>query len=127
MQDLKALYGKRYRVRYEQPATTHCQDVWYQIILCRYGHIYQHGDGMLGYASDRRGAMVNTLASLDCCEVTQEGDDGLNVVFPLSEFDRVAQIVRPRKRRTMSPERRAQVAEQLRQWQIQKGRDNVAG
>lgn len=120
MQDLKSMFGKRYRVRYEEPASAHCQDVWYQIILCRYGHIYQYGEGVLAYSSDRRGAMVNTLAAQHYAEVVQDGDDGMNVTFPLSEFDKVADIVRPRKRRTMSPERRAQVAEQLRQWQIGK-------
>ncbi|MHB8971525.1 MAG: hypothetical protein ACYC3X_04520 [Pirellulaceae bacterium] len=49
--------------------------------------------------------------------VTQDGDDGMNIVFPVEHFKTVAAIVKPRRRRRLSPEHKAKLLERGRtQW-----------
>jgi len=40
-----------------------------------------------------------------------DGDDGVTFVFDVADFDRVAEIVQPRRRRTVSDTERARLAE----------------
>ena len=52
--------------------------------------------------------------ALGCCRLVQHGDDGSTLVFNVANFNRVAEIMQPRRRRTLSAERRVQCAERLK-------------
>lgn len=80
---------------------------WYWRILCKNGHIYPHGGDLLGVSTDLRGSIATRLATSPFVNVVQNGDDGINAVFAVQDFDHVAAIMKPRRRRRLSPSHRA--------------------
>jgi len=92
------------------------EDPAYMILLCQHGHISPWGGENLAACTRRPGQIVNRLKALPFTEVAQDGDDGANVMFHVDHFAEVAEIMLPRKRRrpTMSGERRAELAERMR-------------
>lgn len=56
--------------------------------------------------TDKAGSTARRLKALPFAVVAQDGDDGANVVFPVDRFEEVAEIMRPRRRRRLSPEAR---------------------
>lgn len=106
--NLRRLFGDRYRIAYDPARIGRADDPWLQIIPCRHGHLYVDGKNTLGFASNNRGPIANRVAALPFVTVTQDGDDGLNMVFHVRHFDEVAEIVLPRTRRKpMSEENKA--------------------
>jgi len=99
MRDLREFFGERARVRWEEPATPRSTDLQYQTVLCRYGHIYQYGDGCLGFATDRRRRIAAQVAALPGAWMEQDGDDGQNVVFPEGLAHEVGEMVGVRLKR----------------------------
>ena len=89
-------YGRRARV----------DDPWLQIIPCHHGEIFPWGGDLLAASTSRRGAIANRLSELDCCEVKQDGSDGVTVTFHIDDFRKVADLIRPRGSRQLSPSRR---------------------
>jgi hypothetical protein len=115
--NLRECYGDSYRVTGE-PSCSHTHhnrlcDPWYAIVLCQNGHIYPFGGDMLAAATNNRGPIATRLAQLPCVRVHQDGDDGVTVVFPAGEFAQVAALLKPRRRRRLTPEQRAERIEQL--------------
>lgn len=53
------------------------------------------------------------MAELPFATVTQDGDDGMNIVFAACHFEEVAQIVKPKRRRRLSEEQRAKAVRNL--------------
>ena len=111
--DLKARFGRRYRVKFEEcheaeyGPGARTPDPWLMILLCKYGHIFPHGDNELAASVDGYPKVAGRLRRLPCCRVHQDGDDGeLTVVFDAAHFPKVARILRPRRRRRVSPEQR---------------------
>jgi hypothetical protein len=115
--DLDALFGDDYRLAYDSAYSAErgdrgrAPDPLLRIVLCRHGQIYIHGPGRLGVSTTRRGSAAAALAAVPGVEVLQEGDDGINVAFPPELFSQVAAIVKPRKRRRLSPEHRKRLVE----------------
>jgi hypothetical protein len=105
--DLRAVAGKRYRVEYEESHSGKSDNPWLLIIPCQCGHIYPHSDKLLGVATDGRGSLTQKIARLPGVEVVQDGDDGINAVFPPGLFAKVAAIVKPKRKRQLTPEQRA--------------------
>jgi hypothetical protein len=104
--NLKARYGRRYRVEYEESYYAdrgdgaRAEDPWLLIIPCRYGHIYPFGGDRLAASVDGHPNVAGTLRRLPCVEVWQDGDFGeLTVVFDARHLPKVARIMRPRRRR----------------------------
>jgi len=92
------------------------------IIPCRFGHIYPHGDDMLAASVDGHPNVAGVLRRLSCCLIHQDGDDGeLTAVFDVADFDRVAQVMKPRRRRRLSEARRAQLVEAGAKTRFQSG------
>lgn len=107
--DLRQLAGNRFRLAHDPAAA--CEpggrnDPWLLTIPCLYGEIYPHGPDRLGFASKSRGPIANAVAALPSAEIAQCGDDGMNITFPVSLFKRVTAIVKPRRKRRLSPEQR---------------------
>ena len=61
--------------------------------------------------------MANLLASLECVCVEQDGDDGKNVSFDVADFDLVASVLKPRKRRKLSPPHLTALRQGRDQWE----------
>ncbi len=114
--NLKQLFGDRYRVTYEESyyaergADARSDDPALQILLCRHGHIYPYGPGTLAASTNKRGAVANALTALSCTTVLQDGDDGVNVAFPVDDFDEIAALLKPRRRKLVPPEERERLA-----------------
>jgi len=123
--NLRVTFGDRFQVRLEPPARS-WNDPWYHIIPCRFGHIYPHGAGRLGFASDCRGAIAKRVAALPFATVTQDASDGMNITFPAEHFDEVARIVRPKRRRRLCDAQRAASIERLRKYRLTSGKTSAS-
>lgn len=115
--DLRAEFSHQYQVHTELSDGS-LQDPWQLIIPCRHGHIYPHGGSLLGAATHNRGPVANRLAALPSVRIVQDGDDGINVVFDVADFDSVAQVMQPKRKRRLSAEKRAEHIERLRNYQF---------
>ncbi len=140
--DLEAAFGAHYRIGHEPVSAgkpgknVRVRDPWLQVIRCQHGHIYVHGTDTLGVATNRRGATCKKLAALPGLVVVQDGTDGINAVFPIELLPKVAEIVRPKRRRQFTPEQQAANAARLAKYQFRpaahddsgaKSRDPAAG
>jgi hypothetical protein len=131
--DLMEQFGDQYRVAYEESygaergddARRH--DPWLLTIECQFGHIYPQGGNLLSASTNRRGPVANRLVALPCVRVIQEGDDGFNVVFHVSDFDEVAAVMKPRRRRRLTPDQRAERVERLRKYQFTPATHDAGG
>jgi hypothetical protein len=61
----------------------------------------------IGAATDRAGAIVRKLRSIDGVDVFQDGEDGANVVFHRAKLRFIARVMKPRSARQLSPAQRA--------------------
>lgn len=118
--NLKERFGRRFRVAYEESyraaygANARTEDPWLMAILCRYGHIYPHGGTTLAASIDGHPNVASQLRRLACCRVRQDGDGGeLTVHFDVADFSAVARILRPRRRRQVTPEQREELLARL--------------
>jgi hypothetical protein len=62
-------------------------------------YIYPHGGDILAATTNKRGAVAKALAALPCTTVIQDGDDRITVAFHLDDFDEVAALMTPKRRR----------------------------
>lgn len=95
--------------RYQVDRAGKRNDPWLQVIPCKYGEIYPHGGDLLGFASNGRKIGLR-LARLPGAIVLQDGDDGMNIAFPVAAFPAVAKIVRPRRKRKVTDKERERLA-----------------
>jgi hypothetical protein len=107
--NLRERFG-HYRIEYDPAHHGRSDDPWLQIIPCRYGHIYPYGGDKLGVATSRKIGLQ--LARLPGVEVWQDGDDGINLVFPHDLLPDVAKIVKPRRKRKLDAAARKRASEQ---------------
>ena len=120
--DLKREFGKEYRVRYEESyyaeygPNARVEVPELMIIPCRNGQICPWGGRDLVACTDRLGPVANTLMALPFTTIAQEGSDGVNVAFDLKHFEEVARIMKPRRRRRLSPAERAKRTRRLREY-----------
>ena len=117
--NLRERFGKRYRVRHEESFRAEgrrvaCPEL--MILLCKYGDIYPWGGQMLAASVDGHPKIAGKLRQLECVEVVQDGDFGeLTAAFDVDDFAKVAKVMRPRRRRQVTPEQRAEMVARLRQ------------
>jgi hypothetical protein len=135
--NLKVLFGKRYRVWHEEsyyaerPQFRAAEEPWLQIIPCAgtprncppqhlsgYTHIYPWDKDMLAvYKAGRNAVVVKRLVAVGC-QVHSVGSDGTTLLFPVALFPQVAEVVRPLRRRRLSPEARRAAGDRLRKYQF---------
>jgi hypothetical protein len=111
--NLKRQLGRRYRIEYEESyfaqygPHARVEDPWLMIVPGRYGHIFPHGGNLLAASVDGHPNVAGALRKLQCCRVHQDGDFGeVTVLFEVGDFDKVAKIIRPRRRRQVSAQER---------------------
>jgi len=73
-------------------------DPWNIEMVCAKGTIYPHGGSLLQAYTDRSRTR-KMLEALPCVKVFQDGDLETTVVFDVRDFARVAEVMRPRRRR----------------------------
>ena len=75
--------------------------------------IYPFGVSRLAVEVDGRPGLAKKLAGIPGVELWQDGDGETTFVFPVDRFAEVAAIVKPHRRRRLSPEGRAELAARL--------------
>jgi len=93
--NLRERFGDRYRISYD-PAHTRKADPWMMLLTFRGGNIYPHGGQYLAIEIEGRRFLRAKLAAYECI---QDGDDFQAFRFHVDEFDAVAAIVKPYRRR----------------------------
>ena len=122
--NLKQRFGEQFRVEYEESYRVErgengrAEDPWLMILLCEHGHICPWGGTQLAACTNHAGRVATKLKALPFTTVAQDGDDGANVLFDVEHFDQVAAIMKPRRRRRLSPEARQAAGERLRKYQF---------
>jgi hypothetical protein len=118
MIDLKAAYGQRYRVTYDEscslPGCTREDKLWGARIEGRHGHVYVHGRGTLGaYVRTRRDPTdrLGRLLAVPGARLHQRGDDEASVTSPPEHLEAVAAILQLRRRRQVSDDHRRRLTE----------------
>jgi hypothetical protein len=126
--DLRQQYSSRYRIgcdpSCERVHHNDACDPWNVVVLCQHGHIYPHGELLLGAATNNRGQIANSLAALPCVRVVQDGDDGVNVIFDASDFAKVAAIMKPKRKRQLSAEQKAECVARLQKYHFSAARQS---
>jgi hypothetical protein len=122
--NLKRRFGQRSRVTYkesyraEHGPAARVEDPWLMIIPCKYGHLFPWDTTTLAASVDGHPSVAGRLRRLPCCRVHQDGDFGeLTVLFNADDFPKVAQIMRPRRRRQarLTREQRQEIGRRLRE------------
>ena len=122
--NLKKLAGRRYRLGYdesyyaERGRGARADDPWLLTMPCRLGHIFPWGSETLAASTNSRGRTAGNLTKLGSTTVVQDGDDGVTVTFPVERFAEVARLMKPRRRRRMSPESRRAAVERLARYRF---------
>jgi hypothetical protein len=117
--DLAEKFGETYRTTYEESYYAErgdgawAHDPWLCIIPCRHGHIGPWGGSRLCASTSRRGNVARALRSLPCCQVEQDGSDGVTVLFDVADFETVAELMQPHRKRRMTPEQRQAAVDRL--------------
>jgi len=75
------------------------------VIACRNGHIYVQGPNTLAASTNARGPVATKLAKIG--QLWNDADDGVTVLFEPDQFDEVAKVMLPRKRKRLSAAQRA--------------------
>jgi hypothetical protein len=110
--NLREKYGHRFRIEYEPSyyaqygPRARFEDPWLMLIPGKYGHIYPHDGSKLAVATNNRGSVAKRLMAMGCCEVHQDGDDGVTVLIDEADLPKVAPVVKLRTTRTLTPEQR---------------------
>jgi hypothetical protein len=111
MLDLKAQFGDRYQITYDESATDDTDRetrLWCARISCRFGFISVHGPDTLAAWSNHR-SVVKRLAELAGVRVHQRGDHEIRVTFASDRLEEIACILRAKRRRRLSEEHRAKL------------------
>lgn len=128
--NLRERLGHRFRVAMEEShgkvsgKQGRAGDPWLQIIPCRNGHISPYGGEELAACTKARGQIAKRiLDEVQSAVMWQDGQDGCNIRFHVSDFDAVASVMVPHKRRVGSP----QAAERLSAYRFRPKQDAEAG
>jgi hypothetical protein len=122
--NLKERFGRRFKVVYEEsyyaerPEFRAAEAPWLMMIPCQHGHICPWGGENLAACTRTAGPIAKRLKALPFATVAQDGSDGANVVFPVDHFEEVAAIMKPRRRRVLSPKARKAAGERLAKYQF---------
>lgn len=109
MIDLKAEYGKRYRITLDESAEidgqTRADRLWLYQIACRRGHVYPHSRETLG-AYCNKTPTIKRLIALSSVRVHQRGDRECTVTFRPEHLPEILPLLGPYVRRQVSEEER---------------------
>ena len=116
--NLRERFGKRYRISFDSAYSPrhvprHALDPWAMEIPTRCGSIYPIGGALLVAEVEGHAKMRNRLAALACVTTYQDGDRFGAFKFDVSDFDQVAKIIRPHRRRIVTERERDAARERM--------------
>src|SRR5262249_44662538 len=82
--------------------------------------IFSHGREMLAIEVDGHAGIARQLQGLACCQVHQWGEVGREAtfLFNVADFEAVAALVLPHRKRQFTTAQRAEAADRLKRWQF---------
>lgn len=108
--NLLTTFGDRYQITYDPaytpPRDKNARDPWYMVIPCQRGAIYPQGGTRLVVEVDGRPTTIKRLKALNCVTLKQHGDHFASFTFDVTDFDQIAAVVMPRRRRVASEKHR---------------------
>lgn len=119
--NLREIYGKRYKITFDEGynprnVPRNNLDPWMMQIPCQRGLIYPYGEDLLAVEVDGHPGVAKQLLRLNCTTLIQDGEHEKTFRFPASAFREVARIVKPNRRRQMTPEQKAVAAARLKKY-----------
>lgn len=114
--NLQELFGGRFVIRFD-PARRRPgdkRDPWAMLLRSRFATIYPHGGHVLGVEVEGHPSIRGQLDSLDCCQRYLDGERFGCWLFHVRDFDRVAAVVRPARKRAWTGTERQRSAAQLK-------------
>src|SRR5262245_65154194 len=107
--NLRERFGKHYRITFDEAAEGR-DDPWMMQIPCtgRGITLYPHGGTLLAVEVDGRWHLARRLREMGLT-VHQDGDREQTFLFDVADFDRVAEVVQPRKSRRLTEEQKARL------------------
>jgi hypothetical protein len=122
--NLAERFGDRYRITFDAPREERRQakhDPWLHQIPCKFGTIYPFGGNRLAVDCDYCPRVCKQLVALPGLTLHQHGDHEQTFTFDVADFDAVAAIVRPRRRRQLSPEHNAKLQQAGQRYRFSNG------
>jgi hypothetical protein len=121
--NLQEQFGQRYRITFDAAYNPrHCPkdklDPVMMQIPCERGVIYPHGGTRLAVEVDGRAVTAGKLWSSDACTLHQDGDHQKTFTFDVSDFQVVAAIVMPRRKRRLTEAQKQAAAARLAKYQF---------
>lgn len=105
--NLRERFGSTYRIGNDPAAGPRpSKDPWMMTILCSQGEIYPHGGTRLGFQTTGGNIRLNALAAHPLLTPHQRGDAEATYLFEVADFEKLAPVLKPRKRKVMSEEQR---------------------
>ena len=108
--NLLNLFGDRFRITFDRAySARHVPraklDPWMMQLPCegRGVTIYPHGGSMLAVEVDRRPSIVAKLRAIPGLKLHQDGDLEKTFLFDVGLFEQVAEVVKPRRKRQVTP------------------------
>jgi hypothetical protein len=113
--NLMSRFGTQYKIDWDEcydPANRPKEnlDPWHMTIPCERGTITPYGDSKLSVMVDYRPITAKRLSELGVCKLYQDGDHEKTFLFDVADFDTVAEIVKPRRKRQVSEQERQRLA-----------------
>ena len=110
MIDLQAEFGDRFIVKTDPVyfidygvSKVYKPDPWYFFIPGTRGHVYPHSETMLACATKKRYQNTEArISEIPGAKIWQNGDDGINFIFPPESIDEVHNYVKLRVRKKFS-------------------------
>ena len=112
--NLKTRFGKQYRINFDDAADAHGRprdkiDSYLQQIPCGFGTVFPFGGNYLAVDIDHHNVLANRVAKLPGCQMIQDGDFEKTIRFHVDQFEAVAEIVKPYRKRRVSEKEKARL------------------
>lgn len=85
-------------------------------IVCRKGIIYLHSESHLALECKTYTAK-EILSKVKNIRTHQQGDSEWTLLFLIEDFGKIAEVVKPRKKRILTDLQKTQAIERLKKWQ----------
>lgn len=123
--NLLKLFGDQFKIVFDQAYDArHVPrdklDPWYMQIACERGLVVPWGETTLAAEVEGRPITARRLAASGVCELYRNGDSGQTFLFDVADFETVAAIMHPRRRRQISLAQRAAARERMRDYHWQR-------
>lgn len=111
--NLFARFGSTYVIDHGNTEGKWTESPWVMSIpcSCQSATIFPYGKNLLAVEVERRPEIVRRLKRLEGVRFYPSGQGSAVLVFDLALFEEVSEIVKPRKRRHVSDEEGARIAE----------------